>query len=130
MEVLRPTFLLWSLIDSLHQVIAAPSGSSYQPSQIASFLSSTSSSWFRRWGQRQSAFLSTQLSTFRSIMRREHDILDQLSHKVLQTYEAQSNEKDIQAIIRASPGVTDALAKEGLTIDQLLVKLTQSNDSH
>jgi hypothetical protein len=124
MEILRPIFLFWSLVDSLHGTFSPPAGSNYTAASSDSFLSSTASAWYRRWLTRRSFVRNPQLSIFRSILRREHEILLALTEKVLPQYEKQSAEKELVKIIESSPGVLAVLTKENLTVQQLLDSLT------
>jgi len=121
LEVLRPILLFWSLIDQLHATLSAPAGSSYAPEKTESFLASNSSAWYRRW--RRSFTRAASVSTFRSLLRRETDILHTLTGDVLRRYEAQCAENDLTKLFDAV-GATEALAKEGFTVTQLLKQMT------
>lgn len=120
LNVLRPIFLFWSLVDRLHGVLSPPSDSSFTAASSDAFLSSSGSSWYRRWGSRRTFARNTQLATFRSILRREHDILTQLKASVLPEYEKQSNQSELAAVIEASDGVKQEIEKQGFTLESLL----------
>lgn len=124
LETLRPIFLFWSLIDSLHSAIAPPTDATYTAAASDAFFSSTTSSWYRRWSTRRSFVRNAQIATFRSILRREHDILAQLTDRILVQYEKQAAMKEVAHIVEASAGVKEQLAKEDFTVDKLIGDLT------
>jgi len=121
LEVLRPLLLFWWLIDSLHSVLSPPADAPYAASQSESFVSSTSSAWYRRW--RRSFTRAGSLATFRSLLRRETEILRELTGTVLPRYEQLCQTKDVAALVDAV-GASEALAKEGFTVPQLLDRIT------
>ena len=121
LELLRPLLLFWSLVDELHAVLAAPADSSYTPEKSESFVSSTTSAWIRRW--RRGFARAAQVSTFRSLVRRDHAIQQQLIAQVLPTYEKRTQIKTIHALLDDT-GVSKQLAGEGFTSQQLMDALT------
>jgi len=121
LEVLRPLLLFWWLIDSLHSVLSPPADAPYAASQSESFVSSTSSAWYRRW--RRGFTRAGSLATFRSLLRRETEILRELTGTVLPRYEQLCQMKDVLSLVDAV-GASEALAKEGFTVPQLLDRIT------
>ena len=124
LDVLRPILLFWSLIDALHAALSPPAGAAYSAAHSDSFLSSTGSLWFRRW--RRCFTRAAAFATFRSIQRREEEILSALTGPLLQAYERNvaAGAKSLAELFDAV-GATDQLAREGVTLHQLLDKITQ-----
>ena len=124
LDVLRPILLFWSLIDALHAALSPPAGAAYSAAHSDAFLSSTGSAWFRRW--RRCFTRAAAVATFRSIQRREEEILGALTGPLLQNYERNvaAGAKSLADLFDAV-GATGQLAREGITMQQLLDKITQ-----
>lgn len=121
LNVLRPVLLFWSLIDGLHSAFAPPSGASYGVGSSESFVSSTSSAWYRRW--RRSPMRAASLATFRSLLRRETDILAHLTGPLLRAYEANCAATDLRTLLD-NIGATTIMDKEGCSLAQMLHHIT------
>jgi hypothetical protein len=119
---LRPIVLFWSLIDALHSALSPPPDAPYSAVHSESFLSSTTTAWYRRW--RRSFTRNASMATFRSILRRETDILRLLSGQVLREYEINTAAKDV-ATLFTNVGLTEAIEKEGFTVQLLIDELSQ-----
>ena len=120
LDVLRPILLFWSLVDSIHSLVSPPSDSNYTASSSDAFLASTGSATLRRWSSRRSLVRNSQIAIFRSIMRREHDILTQLTETVLPSYEKRAASKETQTLVEMIPTVRESFDQQGITTKQIV----------